>query len=208
MKLLLTSLAISAPQAAELAKLVGKEPKDIKLALIENAADTYAEGSRAWVDQNRASIQSHDFDVEIIDIKRYKGKLSELKDKLAIKDIIWFGGGNTYYLRWLLKDTGIDKLLAELVEQGKVYGGGSAGAIIAGPTLKHFETADDPKDAPEVIYDGLNFTDSVVVPHMDKAKFTAIIHGINDKLKADGYKTAPLGDNQALVVNGDERKVI
>ncbi|HKU18769.1 MAG TPA: Type 1 glutamine amidotransferase-like domain-containing protein [Candidatus Saccharimonadales bacterium] len=208
MKLFLSSLAISNSQSVELAKLVDKTPKDIKLALIENAADTYAEGSRAWVDQNRAAIQSHDFDVEIIDIRQYKGKLPELKDKLTAKDVIWFGGGNTYYLRWLLKDTGVDKLLAELVERGKVYGGGSAGAIIAGPTLEHFETADDPKDAPEVILDGLGFTDSVVVPHMDNAKFAAIIHGINDKLKADGFKAVPLGDGQALIIDGDEQRVI
>jgi dipeptidase E len=207
MKLFLSSLAISDAQATELAKLVGKDLKDIKLALIENAADTYAEGSRAWVDSNRAAIQSHDFDVELIDIRQYKGKLSELQKKLATKDVIWFGGGNTYYLRWLLKDTGVDKLLAELVNQGKVYGGGSAGAIIAGPTLKHFEAADDPQDAPEVIYDGLGLTDSVVVPHMDNAKFASVIHGINDKLKADGYKTVPIGDNQALIINGNQQKV-
>lgn len=208
MKLFLSSLAISNPQSVELAKLVGKDPKDIKLALIENAADTYAEGSRAWVDQNRAAIQSHDFDVEIIDIRDYKGKLPELKKKLTAKDVIWLGGGNTYYLRWLLKDTGVDTLLAELVKQGAVYGGGSAGAIIAGPTLKHFETADDPGDAPEVILDGLHFIDSVVVPHMDNAKFTSIIHDINDRLKADGFNTVPLGDAQALVIDSEKQEVV
>jgi dipeptidase E len=208
MKLFLSSLAISDQQSAELAKLVGKEPKGIKLALIENAADTYPEGKRAWVDQNRAAIQSHDFDVEIIDIRNYKNKLPELKQKLASKDVIWFGGGNTYYLRWLLKDGGLDEVLAELVEQGIVYGGGSAGAIVAGPTLKHFETADDPKDAPEVIFNGLRLTDAVVVPHMDNAKFTAIIHGINDKLRADGFETVPLGDAQALVIDGDAQKIV
>jgi dipeptidase E len=208
MKLFLSSLAISDPQSIELAKLVGKDPKDIKLALIENAADTYPEGKRAWVDQNRTAIQSHDFDVEIIDIKKFKGKLDELKDKLATKDVIWFGGGNTYYLRWLLKDTGTDQLLGELVKQGIVYGGGSAGAIIAGPTLKHFETADDPNEAPEVLLDGLHFADAVVVPHMDNVKFASVIHAINDNLKADGYKTVPLGDAQAVIIDGEKQRVV
>jgi len=208
MKLFLSSLAISDPQSVELAKLVGKQPQDIKLALIENAADTYAADSRAWVDSNRAAIQSHNFDVEILDIRQYKGKLPELRAKLAAKDVIWFGGGNTYYLRWLLKDLGLEAILTELVAQGTVYGGGSAGAIIAGPTLKHFEAADDPNEAPEVILDGLHFTDSVVVPHMDNVKFAAIIHGINDKLKADGYKTVPLGDAQALIIDGEKHGVI
>lgn len=207
MKLFLASLAINNQQAVELAKLVGKDQKDIKLALIENAADG-EEGSKEWVAQNREMIQSHAFEVEIIDLNQYRGKAGELKAKLSSKDVIWCGGGNTYYLRWLLKDVGADKIISEHVSQGKVYGGGSAGAIVAGPTLKHFETADDIDAAPELIMEGLGFTDSVVVPHMDNAKFTAIIHDINDKLKADGYKTVPLGDTQAFVTEGDGQKVI
>jgi dipeptidase E len=178
------------------------------LALIENAADTYLEGSRAWVDQNRAAVQSHGFEVEIVDMRKYKDNLSDLRKKLASKDVIWFGGGNTYYLRWLLKDTGVDTLLAQLVKEGIVYGGGSAGAIIAGPTLKHFETADDPSDAPEVILDGLHLTDTVVVPHMDNVKFIEVVRDINEKLKADGYTTVPLTDAQALIVDGSEQRVI
>jgi dipeptidase E len=208
MKLFLSSLAISDPQSVELAKLAGEAPEAIRLALIENAADTYPEGKRDWIERNRAAIQSHGFQVEIIDIRQYQGKLPELRDKLAAEDVIWFGGGHTYYLRWLLKSIGVDKLLTELVNRGVIYGGGSAGAIIAGPTLRHFEAADDPNDAPEVILDGLHFTESVVVPHMDNAKFASVIHGINDALKADGFKTVPLGDAQALVIDGDNQKVV
>lgn len=207
MKLFLASLAINDKQAIELAKLIGKDQKDIKLALIENAADG-EEGPKEWVAQNRKMIQSHAFEVEIIDLNQYRGDADGLKAKLASKDVIWCGGGNTYYLRWLLKDTGADKIISELIQQGKVYGGGSAGAIVAGPTLKHFEAADDKNAAPELIMEGLHFTDSVIVPHMDNAKFAAIIQGINDKLKADGYKTVPLGDAQALIVDGDKQRVV
>jgi dipeptidase E len=207
MKLFLASLAINDQQAVELAKLVGKDQKDIKLALIENAADGEA-GPKKWVAQNREMIQSHAFEVEVIDLNQYRGKADELSAKLSSKDVIWCGGGNTYYLRWLLKDVGADKIIPKLVKQGKVYGGGSAGAIVAGPTLKHFETADNIDAAPELIMEGLGFTDSVVVPHMDNAKFTTIIHDINDRLKADGYKTVPLGDAQTLVIAGDEQRVI
>lgn len=204
----LSSQAISDSQHAEFVKLVGKEPKDITLALIENAADTYFEGSRPWLERNRAAIQGHGFDVEILDIRQYKSKLSELRTKLMSKDVIWLGGGNTFYLRWLLRDTGVDQLLIELVAQGKVYGGGSAGAIIAGPTLKHFETADDPKEAPELMLDGLHFTDVVVVPHMDHGKSASIMRDINEKLRSEGYKTAPLNDADALVIDGQQQRVI
>lgn len=208
MKLFLASLVINDSQAVELAKLVGKDQKDIKLALIENAADAYPEGNRAWVDDNRAAITSHDFDVEIIDIRRYKDKLDELKARLMTKDVIWFGGGNTYYLRWLLKNIGLDATLPELLNTGIVYGGGSAGAIVAGPTLKHFEPADDPSEAPEAIMDGLSLTGTVVVPHMDNPKFASVISAINDALVADGYNTAPLGDAQTLIVNGVDERIV
>jgi dipeptidase E len=207
MKLFLASLAINDQHAIELAKLVGKDQNDIKLALIENAADTY-EGSPEWIRQNREMIQSHGFDVEIVDIRQYKESLDELKQKLAAKDVIWCGGGNTYYLRWLLNDTGVGNIIKDLVADEKVYGGGSAGAIVAGPTLKHFETADDPTESPGVIYEGLGFTDSVVVPHFDNARFAEIIHGINDRLVADGYKTVPLGDQQTLIVEDSEERVV
>jgi len=139
MKLFLSSLAISDSQSVELARLIGKEPSTISLALIENAADTYGEAERAWVYINRAAIQSHGFAVELVDLREYNKRPALIKAMLRTKDIVWFGGGNSFYLRWLLKDTGIDAILKELVVKGLVYGGGSAGAIIAGPTLKHFE---------------------------------------------------------------------
>jgi dipeptidase E len=207
-KLFLSSLGISDALTPELAKLVGKEEKDITMAFIQNAADTYIEGHRGWVDDERATMKSHSFKVEVIDIKQYRDKLPELTRILAAKDVVWFGGGNTYYLRWLLKDTGLDKILTKLVMQGVVYGGCSAGAIIAGPTLKHFEAADDPNDAPQIILEGLHLTEMVVVPHMDHAKYAPIVKETNERLKADGYKTIPLKDSEAVIINGDTWSVV
>ena len=62
-----------------------------------------------------------------------------LTSKLSSKDALWHGGGNTFYLRWILSNTGADEVITKLVRHGLVYGGGSAGAIVAGPTLKYFE---------------------------------------------------------------------
>ncbi|HEX8762932.1 MAG TPA: Type 1 glutamine amidotransferase-like domain-containing protein [Candidatus Saccharimonadales bacterium] len=207
MKLFLSSQAISKEQAPHLIGLVGKPAKDIRMAVIENAADVEA-GPKPWLLRNRQMIESHGFDVEYIDLKHYAKDTESLWQKLTDKDVLWFGGGNTFYLRWLIHSMGIENILKDLVESGKVYGGGSAGSIIAGPTLQHFETADDVHEAPEVILDGLNLTDKVVLPHMDSAKYAPIMDAINDKLQADGYRTVPLTDAQALVNDGDEEKII
>jgi len=208
MKLFLSSLALSDKLTPEFVCLVGKPEKDITVAYVQNAADPYPEGKRAWVEEERITMQSHRFTVELIDLEAYRNKLPELKTRLSGKDVIWFGGGNIYYIRWLLEDTGIDKLVVELIKQGVIYAGCSAGAIIAGPTLKHFETADDPDDAPEVILGGLHLTGTVVVPHMDNQKYASVIHGINANLNNNGYKTVPLNDAQALVVDGKEQRIV
>lgn len=206
MKLFLSSQAISKEQAPHLVRLVGKPAKSIRFAVIENAADV-EEGPKDWLMRNRQMIESHGFDVEYVDLKNYAQDLETLHTKLADKDVIWFGGGNTYYLRWLLRDMGAENIVKDLIQNGVIYGGGSAGAIVAGPTLHHFEAADDPNISPGVIYEGLGLTNKVIVPHIDNKKYAAIIRGIDDKLKTDGYQTVPLGDAQALVVD-DGREII
>jgi hypothetical protein len=46
------------------------------------------------------------------------------------------------------------------------------------------------------------------VPHADNEKYAAIIRGIDDKLKADGYETVPLTDARALVVDNDREIIV
>lgn len=206
MKLFLSSQSISKEQAPHFIKLVGKPARDIHVAVIENAADV-EEDPKDWLFRNRQMIGSHGFHVEYVDLTRYAEDIESLQQKLASKDALWLGGGNTYYLRWLIHDMGIENILRSLAEE-KVYGGGSAGSIVAGPTLKHFEAADDPSKAPEMLLDGLNFTDKVVLPHMDSEKYAPIMHGVSRDLQADGYQTVPLTNAQALVINGSEEKIV
>jgi len=206
MKLFLSSQSISKEQAPHFIKLVGKPASDIHVAVIENAADV-EEGPKDWLYRNRQMIGSHGFSIEYVDLKQYAEDAESFQQKLATKDALWFGGGNMYYLRWLIQAMGIENILRSFAEE-KVYGGGSAGSIIVGPTLKHFETADDPNRAPEVLLDGLNFTRKVVLPHMDSEKYAPIMDGINRKLQADGFQTIPLTDAQALVIDGSEEKIV
>jgi dipeptidase E len=206
-KLFLSSQAISKEQAPYFLDLVAKPAKSIRLAVIENAADVET-GSKAWLLRNRHMIESHGFEVEYVDVRKYAQDVEALRAKFAAKDVLWFGGGNTFYLRWLLRNTGVESIVKELVQAGTVYGGGSAGAIIAGPTLHFFEAADEPQASPGIVYEGFSFTNKVVVPHIDNKKYAPIMHEVNDKLKADGYQTVPLADAQALVIDGASEKVV
>lgn len=207
MKLFLYSLAIATNQAAALTQLVGKEPQDIKFALIENAADVES-GSENWLERFREPLRSNGYQVEPVDLRNWRNNQKGLREKLASKDVIWVGGGNTFYLRWILRDTGADNTIIELVNQGKVYAGWSAGAIVAGPTLQYFDAMDDPKESPEVIWGGLNLTNIVVVPHLDNELFAEEAKKTNQQLKHAGYNAMLLSENQAIIIHGSEHKVI
>jgi dipeptidase E len=65
-----------------------------------------------------------------------------------------------------MKETGVEDIIKTFVRKGIVYSGWSAGACIVGPTLRFAETMDDPSQVPEVIYDGINIIDKVVIPHI------------------------------------------
>lgn len=202
-------MAISYPQGQHFLELTGKSnAADVKITLIENAADTYKEGKKDWMYDNRNSIQAHGFQLDLVDLENYKLGQPGLLERLKTCDAIWLGGGNVYYLRWVLRETGADIMIKRLVMQGKVYGGGSAGAIIAGPTLKHFEVADNPKDAPEIIYEGLGLTSKVIVPHWANAKYGEIIKGVEESLQKDNFETIHITDEQAVIMDGDTLKII
>jgi dipeptidase E len=206
-KLFLYSLAISAEQAAHLTRMVSKAPEDITFALIENAADVVP-NAKDWLGGFRAMLRNNGYQLEPIDLRNWKGKQTALRQKLANKDVIWIGGGHIYYLRWILKDTGADDAIKELVSLGKIYAGWSAGALIAGPTIQYFETMDNPEGLPEVITDGLHLTNVVPVPHYDNRDFAEDTKIANRQLEQAGYSTVLLGDNQALVIDGNKQSIV
>lgn len=203
MKLFLSSLNITPQLAPHFLDLVGKPAHKIRAALIQNAADVET-GPKKWVDAQQTALEKHTGNLEIIDLQHYTHNRRALREVMADKDLIWLGGGNTYYLRWLLRETHADEIIIELVKNGTVYGGSSAGAIVAGPTLKYFETADDPKEAPEIIFEGLGLIDDVVVPHIDNPLFSSVTGGIIERLDDDGFQTVPLKDSQALIIDTAE----
>ena len=206
MKLLLSSMTTTGEQDAALASLVGKAPTDMKVAYIANAYDVYDDD--ATVLEGRDEIASKGFDVEHVDLREWMHDRVGLQAKLARKDVFLFTGGNPFYLRWMLKATGADHIIIELLQQGKVYSGASAAAVVAGPTLRYFDNQDDPNAAEEVIWDGLNLTDIVIVPHTDNAEFGAGCIEAGDRLAAEGYTTQPLTDAQAFLIDGDKRRLI
>lgn len=207
MKLLLTSFMPSAEMDAEIAKMVGKALPDIKLGYIENAYDVYDD--EASLIEGRNILKAKGYDVELVDLRQWRGNRDGLRAKLASKDMFLLTGGNGFYLRALMKATGADEIIVDLVtNHGKVYSAASAGAVVAGPTLHYFEELDDPNDAEELVLDGLKLMDTVIVPHVDNAEFGEGCRKAGEELKKAGYKTQWLTDAQGFLINGNKQRLL
>jgi dipeptidase E len=203
MKLFLSSVSVTKDQLPEFVKLVGKKPADIKFALIENGADVYAEADRGFVKRESDALEAVGMKLNRIDLRTYFGEPG-LQDALKNFDVIWMGGGNTYYLRWALREAGFDDCVQTLLDSGVVYGGGSAGAVVAGPTLKNFENADEPDKAPKLVKDGLKLTDFVPLPHWNNKKFGHVIAEVKQKFDAASVRVMTITDEQAIIVDGEQ----
>ncbi|OGD63942.1 hypothetical protein A3A71_01865 [Candidatus Berkelbacteria bacterium RIFCSPLOWO2_01_FULL_50_28] len=207
MKLFLSSLAVPKSQTVEFLSLVGKPASEIRLALIENAADVYPEERKSFIERDRSMLKETGVQITRVDLNKFNGP-EEVRQALQGFDVIWLGGGNAYYLRWVLKKSGFDQVIRSLLESGTVYGGGSAGAIVAGPTLKHFDLADEPEKAPELIEGGLSLTDKVIIPHWGHSRFGEPTRQIKELFSDGEFQTIEITDEQAVVINADEVKII
>ncbi|HYF62235.1 MAG TPA: Type 1 glutamine amidotransferase-like domain-containing protein [Herpetosiphonaceae bacterium] len=208
MKLFLYSAAVMTDhQRTRLCRLVGKDPDALTIASIVNAVDVI-DGSDAWIGSSTASLPAHHAHITPVDLRRWGTNRAGLYEHLAGHDVIWVSGGNTYYLRWMMHQTGVDTIIRDLVAQGVVYAGWSAGAIMAGPTLRFFEPVEDMGVVPQVFYDGLALTDAVPIPHMDLDEFTAGMTEAQRHLTQAGFTTVPLNEDQTLVIDGDQKTVL
>ncbi|PJB17762.1 hypothetical protein CO116_00520 [Candidatus Falkowbacteria bacterium CG_4_9_14_3_um_filter_38_19] len=176
----------------------------LAVAFIPTAADPYED--KWFVDEDRDKLKEKGFNVKDVDIK---GKTEqELLEELKDVDIIFVAGGNTFYLLEKSRESGFDKIVKELIQKGVIYVGSSAGATLAGPDIEPIKTLDDPSKAPSLkSFNGLNLVDFIILPHFEeknRKEYGEIIRENSEK----GYKLIILTDNQAVVVEDEEFKIV
>ena len=148
-----------------------------RVAVVSNALDfipmearqTYA---RSVYDQ-LADFEDRGLTAEDLDLRDYFGRPEALGARLAGVDLVWATGGNAFLLRRAMRESGLDGiLLRRLDEDSLVYGGYSAGACVAGPTLRGIEMMDAP-EAVQATYGldpdwtGMGLVDVAIVPHFE-----------------------------------------
>lgn len=204
MKLYLSSIRIPSPD--DLATLIGKPLNTVSVALISNAKDCYVERARGYlVNDLVAYLQQLGLKVDVVDLRHYSDSKG-LRNKLTGYDLLWAMGGNTFSLRYEMRRSGFERIIRQLLDEGVVYGGDSAGALVAGLSIDGIEAADRPEFAEETIKEGLGLVSFCILPHVDNPEFADVVPIFNDTHKNDTI--IELKDSQAVIFNGDSYRII
>lgn len=144
--------------------------------------------------------------VEEIDISN--ASHGQIKAALVKNEVIYVGGGNTFYLLQELRRSGADQLIIEEVQKGKIYIGESAGAIVVCPDIEYAAIMDEPDKAPDLTdYTGLGLVDFYVVPHYQSREFKAAAEKMVQENQGQ-KKLAIINDHQAIWVRDEDVKIV
>ncbi len=146
-----------------------------RVGIIANALDFIPDDARQRYEETIYSplreLSDLGAEPEYLDLRRYFENRSALEQALREIDLVWVLGGNAFLLRRAMKQSGFDDLILKLLEEDRiVYGGFSAGAVVATRTLKGIDLMDDPHEMaqgydPPVLWEGLGLVDFSIVPH-------------------------------------------
>ena len=218
MKLLLTSNGLSNDTIARaLEDLTGKRPQDVKIAFIITAANP-ERSDKAWLINDLYRLHTYGYYVDIIDLPALSREA--LARVLEEADVIFVGGGNTFYLSYWMQKSGMFEMLPELLKT-KVYAGISAGSMIAGQSLTlgpqtpgniaifkdedYYLTGSPDESSKKTV----QLVSLILRPHFNSVYFSAVrTDALEQKAKSVDWPVYALDDNSALKIIDDEIEVV
>ncbi len=188
-----------------------------RAAIIANALDNIPEivreQFRAEVYDPVAEFAALGIASEALDLRHYFGQPARLRAALAGFDLVWATGGNAFVLRRAMKLSGFDDVIVDMLDNDEIaYGGYSAGAVVAAPSLEGIQLMDDPESVPsgyppDPVWDGLGLIDHAIVPHYRSPHpESAAAEKAARHLSARGLRYRALRDGEVIVWTEDRRR--
>ena len=197
-QLFLTSIACNVLD--QIASHLEGDPHDLKVAFIPTASNLSA--NKEGTEGDRKKLISLGF--QVVDVDIAVTRHDDLRRALEIADVIFVGGGNTFYLLQEAHRSGLNLMLREFVGNGVPYIGSSAGSVMVGTTIEPIKMMDDPGDAPALTsYEGLGFVEFVPLVHYGNVEFVDEYRTALSALYASGPRFVLVRDNEFLHVQGD-----
>jgi dipeptidase E len=189
-----------------------------RAALIENALDLYSEEAREMhrreIYDPAAELNALGISSARLDLRKYFGRSEALEAELSNSDLVWVVGGNAFVLRRAMKASGFDDVITGMLDNDQiVYGGFSAGAVVAAPSLCGIHLMDDANSVPngydpETVWDGLGLIDHAIVPHYRSPHpETAAAERATRHLSSQGLRYRALRDGEVIVWTENRRRM-
>lgn len=208
MKLFLTSAGLTNKSLVDaFENLVGLSGNKVKIAFIPTAANV-EDGDKDWLINDYSNLKKQGYGVDIVDMSALPKEI--WLPRLEQANVIFVGGGNTFYLMSWLKKSGLDEILPELLKT-RVYAGVSAGSMV--PTV-NLRMSSSQKSFSEKVFTlendkGLGFVNFHIRPHLNSNLFPRLrakyIKEIAKKIPEPVYA---IDDNSAIMVNSDKIEVV
>ncbi len=201
MKTLILTSSGSFITANNVDNFLPKKITDCKIAYISTASkkvfdDTYAKNRQQKMKELNLSFT--DINIEGMDE-------NELKKALDGHDIVFVEGGNTYCLLKAIRESNFKKVIKDLISQGVIYIGSSAGSYVTCPSIIMATWTERGFDRCGTT----DFTGMNLVPFLIKAHYTPDMQEMIDKkVKNLKYPLRILNDNQALLVRDGEVQLL
>ncbi|MCX6756437.1 MAG: Type 1 glutamine amidotransferase-like domain-containing protein [Candidatus Nomurabacteria bacterium] len=184
-------------------------PKDqMKIGWVTTASK--GEKDSSFIASTRDILIGEKYNFEEFDIE---GKTSEeIRNFFKDKNVIHIEGGNTFYLLRAIRETGFSEILKELINEGRVYIGSSAGAYIMCPSIVVSDWNDSSVDRFGVTdFTALGYVPFVLRVHYKENREELV----REKMKTLEYPFRILRDGQGIIVEdgkytfmGDGEEVI
>lgn len=199
---------------------------DKKRALvISNARDYYQDEGRIKESLTKTFVNLEKIGVtsERLDLREYFGDPDRLVERVSEYDpgLVFAIGGNVYCLATALATSSMYDIIQQGLERDAfVYGGYSAGSMIAMDDLSLYDVADyskKPLRLSEVAkgvyganpsFHGLGLIPQYILPHMDRADHIGAMKERLENIEHAGAKAILLNDADVYVVDGDKKEIL
>lgn len=184
--------------------ILGKPFKEIKMAMVINASKGKGVANTDYLERDKTFFKEQGCNFFELDLD---GKTEdELRDILKKVDVVYLEGGSTFYLLKSIRDSGFDKVIGELLPQGLIYMGVSAGSYVACPTIEMATWKHQDK------YDHYGITD---LTGMNLVPFLLSVHYkpenqelLKEKIPQASLSVKILTDDQAILVRDGKEQLL
>ncbi|WP_224925524.1 Type 1 glutamine amidotransferase-like domain-containing protein [Bacillus pumilus] len=146
----------------------------------------------------------HQLGMQLETVQIAEQSTEEITKMIKQNDVMYVSGGNTFYLLQELRKHGLDDVLKEEINKGKLYIGESAGSIIMAPSIEYISLMDERQKAPELSsYQGFNEVSRYPVPHVHNIYLGDAAQQILKQYEKT-LDLCPLTDEQALLITGEQ----